>query len=149
MRFRLTSFHKKSAFSATAHSENSESGRLSYFIQFLDALASLGSILFTHSVSNSFFSIARITSESIKLSVSQFSHCDKVKLWKYESVTIWKGIRVKAWNFEDVKSERLKTCKIVIKEVYFFPLEIGNCICSKHRYTQIKDQDQRSKIKDQ
>ena len=34
MRFRLTSFHKKSAFSATAHSENSESGRLSYFIQF-------------------------------------------------------------------------------------------------------------------
>ena len=34
MRFRLTSFHKKSAFSATAHSENSKSGRLSYFIQF-------------------------------------------------------------------------------------------------------------------
>ena len=34
MQFRLTSFHKESAFSATAHSENSESGRLSYFIQF-------------------------------------------------------------------------------------------------------------------
>ena len=34
MQFRLTSFHKKSAFLDTAHSENSESGCLSYFIQF-------------------------------------------------------------------------------------------------------------------
>ena len=34
MRFRLTSFHNKSAFPATAHSENSESGRSSFFIQF-------------------------------------------------------------------------------------------------------------------